>query len=71
MLVMSSIRHAALSLTAAWPVSAHGGAWAQVPLQHRVVLDAKRDHHGRVFRALALVDGRRIGQHQRSDPLPD
>ena len=33
-------------------------------LQHRIVLDAERDHDGRVFRALALVDGRRIGQFQ-------
>src|SRR5437868_549376 len=36
----------------------------QVPLQHRVVLRRQRDDHSRVFRALALVDGRRIGQHQ-------
>src|SRR5260370_16914456 len=28
------------------------------------MLSAERDHDGWVFRALALVDGRRIGQHQ-------
>ncbi len=33
-------------------------------LQHRVVLGAERDHDGRVLRALALVDGRRVGEHQ-------
>src|SRR5580704_5622295 len=28
------------------------------------MLSAERDHNGWVFRALALMDGRRIGQHQ-------
>src|SRR5207302_1262038 len=36
----------------------------QVPLQHRIMLSAERDQNGWVFRALALVGGRRIGQHQ-------
>src|SRR5712692_3442393 len=36
----------------------------QVPLQHRVVLRRQRNYDGRVFRALALVDGRRVGEHQ-------
>src|SRR6516164_1980218 len=36
----------------------------QVSLQHRVVLSAERDHDGRVFRTLALVNRRRVGQHQ-------
>jgi hypothetical protein len=36
----------------------------QVPLQHRVVLGAERDHYGWVLRALALVNCRRVGQHQ-------
>jgi hypothetical protein len=33
-------------------------------MQHRVVLDAERDHNGRIFRSLALVDGRRIRRHE-------
>ena len=33
--------------------------------QHGVVLGQHRDHHGRIFRALALVDRRGIGRHQR------
>ena len=36
----------------------------QVPLQHRVVLGAERDHDGGVLRALALVNRRRVGQYQ-------
>jgi len=28
------------------------------------MLGGQRDHHGRVFRALALVDRRRIGEHK-------
>jgi hypothetical protein len=36
----------------------------QISLQHRIVLRRQRDHHCRVFRALALVDCRRIREHQ-------
>src|SRR5258708_5326031 len=36
----------------------------QVPLQHRIMLSHDWNYHGRVFRALALVDGRRIGRDQ-------
>ena len=36
----------------------------QIALQHRVMLGRQRDEHSGVFRTLALVDGRRIGQDQ-------
>src|SRR6516165_2338120 len=36
----------------------------QVALQHRVVLGRQRDDHRRVLRALALMDCRRVGEHQ-------
>src|SRR6516164_8306267 len=36
----------------------------QISLQHRVMLRPQRDDYRRVFRALALVDCRRVGQHQ-------
>ena len=36
----------------------------QVACQHHVVLRHQRNHHGRILRALALVDRRRIGEHQ-------
>src|SRR6516225_4959651 len=36
----------------------------QIPLQHRVVLRRQWDDHGRIFRALALVDCRCVGEHQ-------
>ena len=36
----------------------------QVARQHHVVLRHQRDHHGRILRALALVDRRSIGEHQ-------
>ena len=37
----------------------------EIPLQHGVVLGHDRDNHGRVLRALALMDGRGIGRYQR------
>ena len=37
----------------------------EVSLQHGVVLRHHRDDHGGIFRALAFVDGRRVGGHQR------
>ena len=47
------------------PALAAGDAGVeQVSLQHGVMLRHHRDHHGGVFRALALVDGRRVGRHQ-------
>src|SRR6516165_1709663 len=36
----------------------------QVPLQHRVVLGGQRNDHGRILRALALVDRYRVGKNQ-------
>src|SRR5690348_13587875 len=36
----------------------------QISLQHRIVLSGQRDHYSRVFRALTLVDRRRVGQHK-------
>src|SRR5258707_3915763 len=36
----------------------------QVPLQHRIMLSHDWNYRGRVFRALALVNGRRIGRYQ-------
>src|SRR4051812_6366849 len=44
--------------------SGHAGV-EQVPLQHDVVLRQYGDDHGGILRSLALVDRRRIGQHQR------
>src|SRR5438105_8794693 len=44
--------------------SGHAGI-EQVPLQHRVVLGQNRDYDGRVFGALALVDGCGVGRYQR------
>src|SRR5438105_1201220 len=41
----------------------------EVPLEHRVVLSAERDHDGWVFRALALVDCGRIGKHRFKSTL--
>ena len=35
---------------------------------HGVMLGAERDHNGWVLRALALVNRRRIGQHQLIKP---
>src|ERR1700730_6685969 len=37
----------------------------QISLQHGVVLRHDWDHHGRIFRALAFVDGRGVGRNQR------
>ena len=36
----------------------------EVPLQHRVVLSTEGDYDGWIFRALALVNRRRVGEHQ-------
>src|ERR1700758_3901145 len=36
----------------------------QISLQHRVMLRRQRDDHGGVFRALALMNCRRVGEHQ-------
>src|SRR6516165_9446750 len=36
----------------------------EVPLQHRVVLSTEGDYDGWIFRALALVNRRCIGEHQ-------
>src|SRR6516162_11779082 len=36
----------------------------QISLQHWVMLGLNRDHYGRVFRPLALVNGRCIGRDQ-------
>src|SRR5215469_205239 len=36
----------------------------QVPLQHRVVLSTEGDYDGWIFRALALVNCRCVGEHQ-------
>jgi hypothetical protein len=36
----------------------------QITLQHSVVLRHDRDYHGRVFRALALVNGCGVSRHQ-------
>jgi len=40
----------------------------QVALQHDMVLRHDRDHHGRLSRALRLVNRRRIGQPKGSEP---
>ena len=37
----------------------------QVPLQHRVVLGQNGNHDGGIFGALAFVNGRGVGRHQR------
>jgi hypothetical protein len=37
----------------------------QVSLQHGVMLGHDRDDDGKIFRALALVDRRRVGRHER------
>ena len=36
----------------------------EIARQHGAVLRAERNDHGGIFRALRLVDGGRIGQHQ-------
>ena len=36
----------------------------QIAPEHRVVLRGQRDHHGRVLRALRLVNRGRVGEHQ-------
>src|SRR5262252_7791428 len=36
----------------------------EVPLQHRVMLSTEGDYDGWIFRALALVNRRRVGEHQ-------
>src|ERR1700730_12470593 len=45
-----------------WPVLALDAYLLRC--RDKAVLSAERDHDGRVFRALALVNRRRIGQHQ-------
>jgi hypothetical protein len=37
----------------------------EIPLQHRVMLGECRDDNGGIFGALALMNRRRIGRHQR------
>ena len=51
--------HTAMATAFFWPTSTTSR------FQHGVVLGQHRDHHGRIFRALALVDRRGIGRHQR------
>ena len=46
------------------PLASRDAGVEQVARQHGVVLRRHRDHHRRVFGALALVDRRGIGQHQ-------
>jgi hypothetical protein len=46
------------------PLTTGNAGIEQITLQHGVVLRHDRHHDGGVFRALALVDGRRIGRHQ-------
>src|SRR5204862_7367651 len=53
-----------IGVTSGWPLAACDAGVEEVPLQHGVVLREDWDDHGSVFRALALVDGRRIGRHQ-------
>ncbi len=46
------------------PLTAGNAGIEQITLQHRVMLRHDGDHHGWVFRALALMDGRRVGRYQ-------
>ena len=46
------------------PPGAGDGGVEQVAAQHATVLAQQRQHHGRVFRALRLVDGDRVGDGQ-------
>src|SRR5208282_1812363 len=46
------------------PLAARHAGVDQVPLQHRVMLGAERNHDGWVLRSLALVDRRRVGKNQ-------
>lgn len=48
------------------PLAAGDGRVQQVPPQHRVLLGRERNDDGRILRALAFVDGRRVGKH---DPI--
>ena len=46
------------------PLAAGDAGIKQVPLQHGVMLGEDGDHDCRIFGALTLVNGRRIGRHQ-------
>lgn len=45
------------------PLAAGDAGVEQIALQHGVVLRHDRNHHGWVFRALALVDARGVRRH--------
>jgi hypothetical protein len=56
------------------PFTASKAGIEQITLQHGVVLRHERNHHRRVFRSLALMDGRRIGRYQGvkvAEPIGD
>jgi hypothetical protein len=52
------------------PLAARDAGVEKVPLQHGVMLGEHGDDHGWVFRALALVNGRRAGTNMSSSPNP-
>ena len=56
------------------PLAARHAGVEEVPLQHGVVLGHERDDHAWILGALALVDRRGVGGHQRvqlAEPVRD